>query len=69
MTDIARIFAADPLGHSKKDLNALIKELRSYRHQFELGNIKAGSTKPRSDTQLAAAELKDKVTLDIKDLL
>ena len=68
-TDIARIFALDPLGISNKDLKALITELRSYRHQFELGNIKAGSTKPKTDTQKAVVELADKVTLDIKDLL
>ena len=68
-TDIAQIFARDPLSLTKKNIDVLIKELRSYRHQFELGNIKAGNTRPKTEKQKLVADLADKVTLDIKDLL
>lgn len=68
-TDIAQLFAKDPLDLTKKDLGILIAELRTYRHQFELGNLKAGSTKPKTEKQKLVDDLTSKVTLDIKDLL
>ena len=68
MTDIAKIFATDPLDLGDKDVDALVAELRTYRKQFDVGNIRAGNTK-KSDTAKAADELTGKIELDLKTLL
>jgi hypothetical protein len=33
-TDIAKLFATDPLKHSEKDIEAIIAKMREARHQF-----------------------------------
>jgi len=47
-TDIAAIFAKDPLELTKTDISALIAKLRDSRKQFTLGNQKAGAMKPKA---------------------
>lgn len=61
MTDLAQLFAADPLSLSKDDISTIIAEMRSKRHQFNLGNMKAGSTKKPTEKQAALLALKDSV--------
>jgi hypothetical protein len=68
-TDIARIFAEDPLKLTKDDIGALITKLRSQRTQFTLGNQSAGKMKaavPSKKAQQAATALAGlKVDLDL----
>lgn len=63
-TDIAELFSRDPLGHTDKDIDMLVTHLRSARAQFNLGNAKAGSMKPKTEKQKQTATLAEK--LDIK---
>lgn len=51
MTDLQTLFAADPLSLNDTDFEALIAGFRASRHQFNLGNTKAGSTKPPTEKQ------------------
>lgn len=56
MTDIATLMARDPLELTKADLGEIVNALRASRKAFNLGNAKAGSTKPLTAKQ---KELKD----------
>lgn len=48
-TDIAELFARDPLKLSDQDLDAIILKLRGQARQFAAGNMKAGKTvKPKA---------------------
>jgi len=67
MTDIAELFARDPLELSAQDLDAIIARLREQRGQFNLGNARAGSMKPKTEKQKQALSLSDK--LDLGNLL
>lgn len=69
MSDISRLFDEDPLQQTTEDFNELVAELRERRHQFNLGNMKAGSSKPKTEKQKETEELSGKVNLDINDLL
>lgn len=51
MTDIATLFARDPLGLTNSDIDLIISEMRKSRAQFNMGNLKAGSTKPKTEKQ------------------
>lgn len=44
MSDLAELFARDPLSYTKegKELETIIEEMRKKRGQFNLGNAKAG---------------------------
>lgn len=64
MTDIATLFARNPLDLTTEDLTAIIEEMRKSRHAFNAGNMKAGSTKPKTEKQKQLASIADK--LDIK---
>lgn len=59
MTDIAELFQRDPLSYTKEggELRAIIAEMRSKRHQFNAGNVKAGSTKPLTEKQKSVKAL------------
>lgn len=46
MNDIAELFARDPLSLTHEDIDSIIERMRQARTQFNLGNIRAGSTKP-----------------------
>lgn len=51
MPDIAELFARDPLSYTEEDLTHIVEEMRKSRAQFNLGNVKAGSTKPKTEKQ------------------
>lgn len=62
--DITELFAKDPLQYTEQDLDAIIARFREARRQFNLGNVKAGSTKPKTPKQKVTSELLSK--LDMK---
>lgn len=70
MTDIAEIFARDPLTYTKSEdeLGQIIRYFREKRGQFNAGNMKAGSTKPVSEKQKAVLSIADKLDLGGLDL-
>lgn len=65
MTDIATLFARDPLSLTKDDITTIIEEMRKSRHAFNLGNPKAGSTKPPSAKQKATNDLLGKLDISL----
>lgn len=65
MTDIAELMRRDPLQMTKEDVAEIVKVMRASRHQFNLGNAKAGSTKPKTEKQKQVAALADKLNLKL----
>jgi hypothetical protein len=57
MADVAELFARDPLSLTEDDLRMIVTEMRKSRHAFNLGNVKAGSTKPKTEKQKKLSEL------------
>lgn len=70
-TDLAELFARDPLTLTRDDISSIITELRNRRGQYSLGAQKAGSTKPPSAKAKATTELANKVgiKLDLSAIL
>lgn len=66
MTDIARLFAEDPLNLTKDNIDEIIKYYRTARANFNLGEKSAGSTKKLKATGEAAPKV---TTLDLDKLL
>lgn len=64
MTDLSTLFARNPLDLTRDDITTIIEGFRKSRHQFTLGNVKAGSTKPPTEKQKKLNDLASK--LDIK---
>lgn len=64
MTDLSTLFARNPLDLTREDHSTIIEAFRKSRHQFNLGNPKAGSTKPLTEKQKQIHDLASK--LDIK---
>jgi hypothetical protein len=64
MSDIAALFANDPLGHSQQDVQLIIKEFRASADRFATGAMMAGRTKeikpkdPEATKILGAVSLK-----------
>lgn len=44
-TDIQSLFTQDPLKLTRTDITAIVEEMRRSRASFNLGNLRAGSTK------------------------
>lgn len=65
MSDIAELFARDPLSYSQQDLDAIITEMRKSRGQFNLGNVRAGSTKPQTEKQKKIADMVKGLDIDL----
>jgi hypothetical protein len=65
MTDLAELFARDPLSLTDPDIRSIIEEMRKSRHAFNAGNAKAGSTKPKSEKQKQIASLAEKMSINI----
>lgn len=65
MSDIAELFARDPLSLSDVDLTLIITKMRESRGQFNLGNVKAGSMKPQTEKQKKTAEIAGKLNFDL----
>lgn len=64
MTDLSTLFARNPLDLTREDISTIIEAFRKSRHQFSLGNVRAGSTKPLTEKQKKINDLASK--LDIK---
>jgi len=65
MSDLAELFARDPLELTKDDIRSIIEEMRKSRHAFNAGNAKAGSTKPKTEKQKQIASLAEKMNITI----
>lgn len=65
MSDIAELFARDPLKLTKTDITKIIEEMRKSRHAFNAGNMKAGSTKPPTEKQKTIIDLADKMNISL----
>lgn len=65
MTDLAELFARDPLQLTDDNIRSIIEEMRKSRHAFNAGNAKAGSTKPKTEKQKAIASLAEKMNINI----
>jgi len=61
MTDITELFARDPLSLSKQDIGVIVAKFRESRKAFNLGNVRAGSTKPLTAKQKATDALAARV--------
>jgi len=66
MSDMAELFARDPLKHTRESIDEIIVYYRQARAAFNLGEKSAGSTK-KAKAQAPKAEKLDK--LDLDDLL
>lgn len=65
MSDIAELFARDPMKLSEQDIEGIISYFRKSRAQFNLGNMQAGSTKPKTEKQKQADQLGKNFELDL----
>lgn len=65
MTDLATLFARDPLSLTQADITVIVEEMRKSRHAFNAGNIKAGSTKPKTEKQKTLASLASGLSINI----
>lgn len=65
MSDIQTLFDTDPLQLTDRDFEAIIAEYRKNRHAFNMGNAKAGSTKPKTEKQKAAEAIASKLDITI----
>lgn len=68
MSDLAQLFQIDPLNLTDQDLDEIIKGFRASRHLFQAGNMKAGSTKPKTEKQQKLDALKDKLDINLGSL-
>ena len=66
MTDIATLFAKDPMEYTKEDLGEIVQKFRDSWKQYNLGNVKAGSTKPKTAKEKQTEALASVLKLDIK---
>lgn len=55
--DIVELLGRDPLLLTEDDLTHIVTELRKSRAAFSLGNVKAGSTKPKTAKQKQLSDL------------
>lgn len=65
MADVAELFARDPLSLTEEDLTTIVEEMRKSRAAFNLGNLKAGSTKPKTEKQKKLSELANGLDISI----
>jgi hypothetical protein len=65
MSDLAELFARDPLELTDPEIQTIIEEMRKSRHAFNAGNAKAGSTKPKTEKQKAIASLAEKMNINL----
>ncbi len=69
MTDLAGIFAKDPLDLTKDDIHLVVQHMRGKRAQFLSGNKAAGTVnapKPKTATGQAALDLSKELLGDLK---
>jgi len=63
--DIQELFSRDPLQLTRTDISAIVEEMRKSRHAFNAGNMKAGSTKPKTEKQKQIAALSTDLDIDL----
>lgn len=66
MSDIARLFAEDPLNLTKDNIDEIIGYYRNARANFNTGEKAAGSTKKMKEASAPGAKI---TTLDLDKLL
>lgn len=66
MSDLLTLFSRDPLSLDDKDFAVIIETFRASRHQFNLGNKTAGSTKPKTEKQQKTLDLASKIGGDLE---
>lgn len=65
MSDLATLFATDPLKLTRDDIKTIVEAFRKSRHAFSLGNTKAGSTKPKTPKQKEVSALAEKLNISL----
>lgn len=65
MNDLHEILARDPRGYSQQDKQAIVQFYREKRNQYNLGNQKAGNTKPPSAAQKEIQTLGKAMEIDL----
>jgi hypothetical protein len=56
MSDLQELFSRDPRELTKDNIDTIIAKMRESRAQFTLGNMKAGSMKPKAAPKTAAGK-------------
>lgn len=56
-TDIARLFATDPLQHTDKDIDAIVAKFREARHQFNTAAAKPKAVAKSPDKDVTKLDL------------
>lgn len=64
MSDLTELLSRDPRKYSNQDIDEIIEIMRSKRKQFNLGNLGAGTTKPKTPKEKEINSIADQ--LDIK---
>lgn len=65
-TDIAILFARDPLRHSDADIDAIIEKMREARHAFNTGALGAKPKLTKKEEEVAKAGLGLSLKLELK---
>jgi hypothetical protein len=65
MPDIATLFARDPLTLTQPDITEIVNEMRKSRGAFNAGNMKAGSTKPKTAKQKEISGLASGLSINL----
>lgn len=65
MTDLSELMRRDPLTLTKDDIRQIVNVMRQSRHQFSMGNTKAGSMKPQTPKQKAVSGLAASLNLKL----
>ena len=55
MNTLSELFARDPLSLTDEDIKEIVKAFRDMNSKFNLGDTRAGSTKPPAAKSLAGA--------------
>lgn len=65
MNDLPALFARDPLSLTREDISQIVATMRESRKAFNLGNKKAGSTKPPTEKQKQINSLAEKLDISL----
>lgn len=65
MSDMQELFSRNPMELTRDDLTTIVEEFRKSRHAFNTGNMKAGSTKPKTEKQQQMEGLATKLGISI----
>ncbi len=65
MTDVNELMRRDPLLLTKDDISQIVKVMREQRGKITMGNLKAGSTKPKTEKQKQVSALTQQLGLKL----